>query len=134
MKWKSALYFVVCSILSIIFHLFLDWLGFVGTNLFHKDFEKSLNRTIHRAFSAGVSQSILISTNSDTIQKNLEICSKHPNSLFCVIGIHPKDVTESLNLKEIDQFEEIIKKYRNLVVGIGEIGFDSKSKEKRPSM
>jgi len=101
-----------------------------GTNLCHNEFEKTLNRTIHRAFSSGVSQIVCLSTNFETIRKNIEISSKRPNSLFCVVGVYPTEVAASLDPNIISQLDEVIRKHQNLIVGVGEIGLNLNENEK----
>ena len=49
----------------------------------------------------------------------LEICKKHPEVRPC-IGIHPWYIHN----ESLEKVEELIKKNKDIIVGIGEVGLD----------
>lgn len=92
----------------------------VHCHLNFKAFEKDLDKTIKKAFSAGVEIIINTGTSLKSSLKAVELASKYDN-LYAIVGIHPHhaDKVEAGWEKELKKMAQNKK-----VVGIGEIGLD----------
>jgi TatD DNase family protein len=53
----------------------------------------------------------------------LQLVEKYKGFVFCTVGIHPEHVKE-ISEKEKDEFLDLIKKNKNRINGIGEVGLD----------
>ncbi len=61
--------------------------------------------------------------NPKDFELTMEMVARYKNFVFATVGIHPEYVKE-ISRKEISEFLETVKKNKNSVVGIGEIGLD----------
>lgn len=91
------------------------------SHLYLKQFNEDIDDVISRALSAGVHRFYMPSINSSYNKDMLQLMSRYPENIFCMIGLHPCYVDEDYK-KELDFVREEIKK--NKYYAIGEIGID----------
>ena len=91
------------------------------SHLYLKQFNKDIDDVISRALSAGVHRFYMPSINSSYNKDMLQLMSRYPENIFCMIGLHPCYVDLDYK-KELDFVREEIKK--NKYYAIGEIGID----------
>ena len=71
-----------------------------------------------------VSYIVNVGTNSENSRIAIEQCRRHKN-MYAVIGIHPGDCKEESDMETaLNTVESLIKENSDIVVAIGEIGFD----------
>lgn len=63
------------------------------------------------------------SADTETLEKVLKLSEKHPNCIFPTLGLHPTKALEKTN-EEIKQYFEDIRRVRQKIVGVGEVGLD----------
>ena len=87
----------------------------------HLDHIEDLDRALDNADTAGVDGIVTVSVDVASCRKNLEIkkSTKRPD-IYLAMGMHPSDV----NLEDLDTCLELIRKERNELTAIGEIGLD----------
>ncbi len=91
------------------------------THLYLKQFNEDIDDVISRALSVGVNRFYMPSINSSYNKQMLQLMSRYPKNIFCMIGLHPCYVDEDYK-KELDFVRDEIK--RNKYYAIGEIGID----------
>jgi len=107
----------------------------VHCHLDHELFKENLDNVIQRARDARVKVIITNGVNPSTNRKSLKIASKY-DIVKCALGIYPIDALEK-EIKEedytvdnqefvVDKEIEFIKKNKDKIVAIGEVGMDGK--------
>jgi len=89
----------------------------VHAHLDHKQFDKDRDEVIKRA------ENILIvnnGLNSETNRKTLELSSKYKN-VKAALGLYP---TDALKIKNVDEELDFIRKNKDKIVAVGEVGLD----------
>lgn len=100
----------------------------VHAHLDFPDFKDDLDTVINNAEKAGVSHIISSGVNSESNKKTLEISKKY-KLVHASLGLYPLDILE-LSGEELDKAFEYIRKNKNNLVAIGEVGLDFVSREK----
>lgn len=92
------------------------------THLYSEQFDEDREEMIERAKAAGVSHYFLPAINSSTHEKMIALEKAYPGVMFAMMGLHPCDVKEDSNTKEL----ALVKKYieERDFCAIGEIGID----------
>jgi TatD DNase family protein len=87
----------------------------------HLDHIENLDQALDNADAAGVESIVAVSVDAASCRKNLDIkkSAKKPN-IYLAMGMHPSEV----NLDELDTCRELIRKEKNELTAIGEIGLD----------
>lgn len=106
----------------------------VHCHIHHCYFDKDRDNVISRAKEAGVKVIINNGLNPSSNRKTLEMCEKYKeyNILKAALGIYPTEILQDelkkkgWNYEEFDVLEELefIKKNKNKIIAIGEIGLD----------
>ena len=91
------------------------------THLYLKQFNEDIDDVMSRALSVGVKRFYMPSINSSYNRGMLDLMSRYPKNIFCMIGLHPCYVDEDYK-KELDFVKDEIK--RGKYCAIGEIGID----------
>ena len=91
------------------------------THLYLKQFNEDIDDVISRALSVGVNRFYMPSINSSYNKQMLQLMSRYPKNIFCMVGLHPCYVDENYK-KELDFVRDEIE--RNKYYAIGEIGID----------
>jgi len=99
----------------------------MGVNLFSSPLCDDANQVVSRAFGAGVSQLLLITTNLKNSEWSVEQCSKRERSMYSTVGVHPYKASSS-PLEDLTKLKELAKK--PFCVAIGECGLDLPKAEK----
>ncbi|MBU3896463.1 MAG: TatD family hydrolase [Nanoarchaeota archaeon] len=94
----------------------------VHCHLEQKDYDKDRDEIILKC-KKELKAIITSCAHPKDFEKTLEIVNKYKDYVFATAGIHPTYIKE-LTEKEIDDFIEILRKNKNVLVGIGEIGLD----------
>ncbi len=92
----------------------------------HPELFKNLDQVLKEARDIGVHIMIGAGTNAESSNKVVEIA--HMHSIFATVGVAPDFASSKKDLEFIETMEGMIKKDRH-IVGIGEIGLDTKIME-----
>ena len=86
------------------------------THLYLKQFNEDIDDVISRALSVGVNRFYMPSINSSYNKQMLQLMSRYPKNIFCMVGLHPCYVDENYK-KEIDFVRDEIErnKYLSLI-------------------
>ncbi len=96
-------------------HVHLSDAGYVG----------HIDELIVDAKNAGVAALVTNSMDFKTCQSDLNLAEKYPNLVYPALGIHPSNVNV-LKENELEAAIDLIRKHKNTVKAIGEIGLDNK--------
>lgn len=91
------------------------------THLYLKQFNEDIDEVVSRALAVGVNRFYMPSLNSSYNKGMLQLMSRYPKNIFCMIGLHPCYVDEGYK-NELDFVRDEIQ--RNKYYAIGEIGID----------
>jgi TatD DNase family protein len=101
----------------------------IHTHLYFPQYDEDREETIKRAFDAGISMMISVSTASDDHTKALQIASLDER-IFASLGLHPHSFNE-IAVKDdaqisvlLTDLEKMIGLHRTKVVAVGECGLD----------
>lgn len=72
---------------------------------------------------AGVRAIIVPGVGLSSIETVLAVCDNHPNYCYPALGLHPEEIKADWQ-QQWTQIEQAIRKHRNKLVAIGEIGLD----------
>lgn len=90
----------------------------------HLDDKKiELDKIVENAKKAGVKKIVHSVADPKTADKGFEIKEKYPEIIELMLGFHPTHVKE-LNDDEVDIYLDLIRKNKDKIIGIGEIGLD----------
>jgi len=78
------------------------------THLYLKQFNEDIDDVISRALSVGVKRFYMPSINSSYNRGMLDLMSRYPKNIFCMIGLHPCYVDEDYK-KELDFVKDEIR-------------------------
>ena len=92
------------------------------THLFASEFDNDIDIVIKNALDNGISKMLLPNIDSKTTTKMLQLCDRHPNNCFPMIGLHPCSVKKDNLEKEISHVEQMLS--QNKFIAVGEIGLD----------
>ena len=92
------------------------------THLFASEFDNDIDIVIKNALDNGISKMLLPNIDSTTTTKMLQLCDRHPNNFYPMIGIHPCSVKKDNLEKEISHVEQMLS--QNKFIAVGEIGLD----------
>ena len=87
-------------------------------HIFWNDYGLDVNDVIERAHKNGVDKIICVGTDEETSIQAIKFAAEH-DEVYATVGIHPHYANAG-----IGNLEDIIKKNRNSIVAIGEIGLD----------
>ena len=91
------------------------------THLYSDEFTADIQQVVENALAKDVKYFLLPNIDSSTIDKMKELCSKYPNNMFPMIGLHPTSVNDRYH-KEL---QLVIKELEtNKYYAIGEVGID----------
>lgn len=90
------------------------------THIDGEEFKEDLDEVIARAREAGALKLYVPGINWDSVASMQEVCSRYPDFIFPMLGLHPEDVRED--------YQEVLAKMHALLPGnyvaIGEVGLD----------
>ena len=92
------------------------------THLFASEFDNDIDIVIKNALDNGISKMLLPNIDSTTTTKMLQLCDRHPNNCYPMIGLHPCSVKKDNLEKEISHVEQMLS--QNKFIAVGEIGID----------
>lgn len=94
----------------------------VHCHLEQHDYDKDRDEIIGRCKQA-LDAVITSCAAPKDFELTMELVKRYKNFIFATVGIHPEYVKE-ISLKEVSEFLETIRKNKDNIVGIGEIGLD----------
>ncbi len=94
----------------------------VHAHLEFPNFEQDLEGVIERAKRAGIVAIINSGTTLERCKKTLELTKKYP-IIKASLGIYPTETTKMTG-KELEEALEYIKKNKNKMIALGEVGLD----------
>ncbi|MDD5253894.1 MAG: TatD family hydrolase [Candidatus Nanoarchaeia archaeon] len=94
----------------------------VHCHLDFKDFNNDRDKVIEESKRAGVLKIITAGVNQETNEKALELSKKY-DIVEASLGLYPIDLLR-LNGKQIQSCFEFIRKNKDKIIGIGEVGLD----------
>ena len=90
----------------------------------HANLYLTLDKVIKEAKSVGVEKIIAVGMSVVSIQRLLEISERY-EVIYSALGIHPEEVKMNKNIEsQLDSVMETIRKNRDVICAIGEIGLD----------
>ncbi len=95
----------------------------VHCHLEQKEFENGLDKVIQSCKSVGIKALVTSCCNPKDLEKTLEIQEEYKNFVFACAGLHPEYIKE-ISQKEADSYLDLLKKNKNKLIAIGEIGLD----------
>ncbi len=78
---------------------------------------------IARQRESGVEAMIVPGVNSESVRTVMEVCHAHPGYCYPALGLHPEDVKADWQ-ERLEEIKQAIRKYRDELVAVGEIGLD----------
>lgn len=90
-------------------------------HLYDETFLTDQEAMLQRATAAGVGQILLPNCDLETVQPMLDLCQKHPQQCFPMLGLHPCYVKENFK-EELEAIKAFLP--QNRFWAIGEIGLD----------
>ncbi|OGC46533.1 hypothetical protein A2V49_00610 [candidate division WWE3 bacterium RBG_19FT_COMBO_34_6] len=89
----------------------------------HEKYDQELDQIIKDSQNNDVKKLIVIGTSIENSKKTLEVVNKY-NNLFATIGVYPHE-DKNLSLSDIQkELENLYRKNKSKIVGIGECGID----------
>lgn len=92
----------------------------VHCHLQDKEFNQDLDQVIQRAKDAGVEKIIISTVDLEEIEKACRIVQVYKNYVYLTVGCRPTLFDET----EVERIRGFIKRNRDKIVGIGEVGLD----------
>ena len=92
------------------------------THLFASEFDNDIDIVIKNALDNGISKMLLPNIDSTTTTKMLQLCDRHRNNCYPMIGLHPCSIKKDNLEKEISHVEQMLS--QNKFIAVGEIGLD----------
>ena len=89
-------------------------------HLCHPDFEPDRAEVLARARSSGVQWVLAVAETLEDTQRNLELADRHPDLVQPAAGLFPT----RLDLNQAEALIELIRRLRNKLMAIGEVGLD----------
>ena len=89
-------------------------------HLCDSSFDDDLPEVLERARAAGVAAIVAVGETVEEARRNLELSAAHPGLVFAAAGLFPT----ILDLDQAQQVTEFIRRERDRLVGIGEVGLD----------
>lgn len=89
-------------------------------HLCDSSFDHDLPEVLDRARDAGVAAIVAVGETLEEARLNLELSASYPDLIFPAAGLFPT----ILDLGEARQLADLIRRERNRLVGIGEVGLD----------
>lgn len=105
----------------------ISWLIDSHCHLHDKDFYEGedIDNILHKSIKMGVKKIMVVGTSIDSSHQALDFALKHDN-VFVALGIHPHDT--EVDFSGYADFatwvKQVVKKYPQKVIAIGEIGLD----------
>ncbi len=91
------------------------------THLYDAQFDADRDAVIARAVACGVERMLLPNIDVATIRPMLELCERHPERCFAMVGLHPTSVGPDF-ARQLDIVGSYLENKH--VVAVGEIGID----------
>ena len=90
-------------------------------HLYLEDFDPEQDQLVTIAKESGIDTLLLPNVDTSTIRRMHDLCDRHPDFAYPMMGLHPTSVDEhyAKNLKETESWLG-----RRVYCGIGEIGID----------
>ncbi len=93
------------------------------SHIYSEQFNGDRDEVVERAFNAGVTDIILPAVDSTTHSAMFEVANTY-NNHYPTIGVHPTSIKEDWE-RELDIAHELLQRYKDKIVAIGEIGLDA---------
>ena len=94
-------------------------------HLYEEDYAQDIDQVIARAREAGAIKILIPPTDVASTLKAVELCSRYPDFLYPMIGLHPEDVRDDYH-SALQQLEQILIQETGSLsfIAIGEVGLD----------
>ncbi len=92
-------------------------------HLEQQDYNKDRDKIIEKCRKAGLKAIVTCCARPRDFDLTMQMVEKHRGFIFATAGIHPEFIKE-ISEKEIDEFIETIRKNRDKIVAVGEVGLD----------
>lgn len=93
------------------------------THLYDEAFVSDVDMVITNALGCGVSTMLVPAIDRSTFDGMLALCSRYPQTLLPMIGVHPTSIKEDYN-QELELVEQQLKLFSDRYIAVGEIGLD----------
>lgn len=86
--------------------------------------EPRIEEIIENMKTHGITHAIQIGCDIDSSEKSLVLARRFPGIFFATVGHHPETAQDMKDYALIEKYEALILDNRDIVVAIGETGFD----------
>ncbi len=95
----------------------------VHCHLEQRDYNTDLDQVIENCKKAGLKAVVTSCPNPKDVERTFEIQEKYKGFVYACLGLHPEYIKE-FSERDVDQYLELVKKSKDKIVGLGEIGLD----------
>ncbi|XP_027856088.1 putative deoxyribonuclease TATDN3 isoform X1 [Xiphophorus couchianus] len=93
------------------------------------DFDKDVEEVIENSKEAGLLALLAVAEHAGEFTKIIELSQRFPGFIFPCLGVHPvqddsPEQQRSASLQDLDAALPVIEKYKDRLVGVGEVGLD----------
>lgn len=88
------------------------------------EFADTLEDTLQRAQEAGVKKILVPGICLKDTPHLLDVCHKHPDYLYPMIGLHPENIMDEDYHQALDKLENLLRDHIGSIVAVGEVGLD----------
>ena len=93
------------------------------SHLYEGEFNADRDDVLARARAAGVDKIFLPNINATSVGPMLDMCRRHPDLCYPMIGLHPEDVGDNWR-QVLADFERMLQSSCHPFIAIGEVGLD----------
>lgn len=93
------------------------------SHMYGPEFDEDRELAIQRAREAGVERILLPNINLGTIAPMLDLCRRHADYCYPMLGLHPEDVKDDW-AEVLRHMEELLQQPDHPYVAVGEVGLD----------
>ncbi len=86
--------------------------------------ELRIDEIVQNMSKNGVSHAVQIGCDIESSKQAIDLCRRFPGVFFATVWHHPETAQHINTLDTLNQFEELIISNRDIIVAIGETGFD----------
>lgn len=86
--------------------------------------EPRIEEVVENMRTHGVMKSVQIGCDIESSKKAIALARRFPHVFSATVGLHPETAQDVQNYTLVEEFESLIIEHRDIIVAIGETGFD----------
>ncbi|MBR6032875.1 MAG: TatD family hydrolase [Bacteroidaceae bacterium] len=94
------------------------------SHIYEPEFDADREDVVLRARQAGVEKILLPNINAASIGPMLDLCRRHPNYCYPMLGLHPEDVAPAAYRQVLADMEKLLEEPHHPYIAVGEVGLD----------